>query len=123
MASSNYRKEDYIRYGEGSVMLREKWDSMLNIPFFPIVSVGWDNTPRYPELGKEAVIHYHNTPTSFATYLLKAKNFADEHPEQEKLIIINAWNEWVEGSYLEPDMLWGYEFLEAVKRVMEGEIK
>ena len=35
-------------------------------------------------------------------------------------MVINAWNEWVEGSYLEPDMKWGYGYLEAVKRVMSG---
>ena len=33
------------------------------------------------------------------------------------LITINAWNEWVEGSYLLPDMLYGFEYLEAVKDV------
>ena len=33
------------------------------------------------------------------------------------MITINAWNEWVEGSYLLPDMLYGFEYLEAVKDV------
>ncbi|MEI7424028.1 MAG: glycoside hydrolase family 99-like domain-containing protein [Prolixibacteraceae bacterium] len=120
MAGSTYRKEDYLRYNEGAILLRNKWDSILAVPFFPIVSVGWDNTPRYPKLGKESVIHFHNTPQSFAAYLQKAKEFADKHPEQFRLIIINAWNEWVEGSYLEPDMKWGYGYLEAVKNVMSG---
>jgi len=64
------------------------------------------------------VVHYHNTPQSFATLLAKAKNYADSHPEQPKLITINAWNEWVEGSYLLPDMLNGFGYLEAVKEVM-----
>jgi len=61
-----------------------------------------------------------NTPESFAAYLQKTKDYADNHPDQTKLIIINAWNEWVEGSYLEPDMLRGYAYLEAVKSVMSG---
>ena len=42
---------------------------------------------------------------------------ADEHPEQPKFVMINAWNEWVEGSYLLPDRYWGYGWLEAVKEV------
>ena len=42
--------------------------------------------------------------------------YADNHPGQSKLIIINTWNEWVEGSYLLPDMRWGYGYLEAVKK-------
>ena len=44
----------------------------------------------------------------------------DDRPEQPPLIIVNAWNEFVEGSYLEPDMKWGYGYLEAVKKVMSG---
>jgi len=112
--------EDYIKYGEGAITLRNKWDSILTVPFFPCISVGWDNTPRYPEKGKEYVIHINNTPESFATYLQKTRDYVINHPEQPKLIIINAWNEWVEGSYLEPDMRWGYGYLEAVEKIMSG---
>lgn len=111
--------EDYIAWGERAMSLRNKWDSTLTIPYFPCVSIGWDNTPRYPEKGMESVVHINNTPESFAAYLQKAKDYANKHPEQTKLIIINAWNEWVEGSYLEPDMLWGYSYLEAVKKVFD----
>jgi len=93
----------------------------LEVPFLPVVSVGWDNTPRYPEKGKQHVCHHHNTPESFGACLQKAKEYSDNRPEQPKIIIINAWNEWVEGSYLEPDMKWGYGYLEAVQKVMSGE--
>uniref|UniRef100_UPI0026079285 glycoside hydrolase family 99-like domain-containing protein n=1 Tax=uncultured Alistipes sp. TaxID=538949 RepID=UPI0026079285 len=48
-----------------------------------------------------------------------AKAYTDAHPEQPPLITINAWNEWVEGSYLLPDMLNGYGYLEAVRDVMQ----
>jgi hypothetical protein len=115
--------EDYLVYGERGVRLRNNWDALLDIPFFPVVSAGWDNTPRYPAMGKSAVVHFNNTPISFAAYLQKAREYTDSHPEQEKLIIINAWNEWVEGSYLEPDMLWGYGYLEAVRDVMNGKFE
>lgn len=113
-------EEDYIRWGEKYMTLQERWDSLLSVPYFPVVSVGWDNTPRYPEYGKERVVHYNVTPESFKAYLIRAKEYADTHPEQPKLIIINAWNEWVEGSYLEPDMLWGYGYLKAVQEIIKG---
>lgn len=112
--------EDYLVYGEESVQIRETMSSILNVPLFPCVSIGWDDTPRFPAKGMESVVHYHNTPRSFATLLSKAKQYADSHPEQPKLITINAWNEWVEGSYLLPDMLNGFGYLEAVKEAMEG---
>lgn len=115
------RVEDYIAYGTNSIKIREQWDQAMNVPFFPCVSVGWDDTPRFPAYGMKDVVHYHNTPESFATLLSKAKRYADSRPDQPKLITINAWNEWVEGSYLLPDMQHGYGYLEAVKDViLEG---
>jgi len=113
--------EDYLVYGANSVKIRTQMDSILNIPLFPCVSIGWDDTPRFPAKGKNDVVHYHNTPESFAALLSKAKKYVDSHPEQSKLITINAWNEWVEGSYLLPDMLNGYGYLESVKTVINGE--
>jgi hypothetical protein len=113
--------EDYVVYGANSMKIRAHMDSILNVPLFPCVSVGWDDTPRFPAKGKKDVVHYHNTPESFAALLSQAKKYADSHPEQPKLITINAWNEWVEGSYLLPDMLNGFGYLDAVKKVMSGE--
>jgi len=110
--------EDYIVYGSNSVRIREQMDSILDIPVFPCVSIGWDDTPRFPAKGIRDVVHYHNNPQSFAALLSKAKKYADSHPEQPPLITINAWNEWVEGSYLLPDMLYGFGYLEAVKEVI-----
>ena len=110
--------EDYLVYGANSVMIREQMDSILDVPVFPCVSIGWDDTPRFPAEGIKDVVHYHNTPQSFAALLSKAKKYADNHPGQPGLITINAWNEWVEGSYLLPDMLNGFSYLEAVKEVI-----
>lgn len=113
--------EDYLIYAANSVKIREQMDSILDVPLFPCVSIGWDDTPRFPAKGIHDVVHYHNTPSSFAALLYKAKRYADSHPEQPKLITINAWNEWVEGSYLLPDMLNGYGYLDAVKEVLSDE--
>jgi len=112
--------EDYVKWAEQGIALRKKWDSLMDVPYFPCVSIGWDNTPRYPELGMESVVHIGNTPESFAAYLQEAREYLKARPEMPKLIILNAWNEYVEGSYLEPDMKWGYAYLEAVKEVMSG---
>jgi len=112
--------EDYVVYGINSITIREEWNKVLNIPFFPCVSVGWDDTPRYPQSGKGRVVHYNRSPESFAALLSKAKQYTDQRPGQPKLIVINAWNEWIEDSYLLPDMKYGFGFLEAVKDVMSG---
>ena len=112
--------EDYIVYGKMSMKVWEHTDEVLSIPYFPNVGVGWDDTPRFPQHGMKHTIHYNKSPESFAAFLSKAKQFADHRPDQPRLITIFAWNEWIEGSYLLPDMKYGFSYLEAVKDVMDG---
>jgi hypothetical protein len=45
------------------------------------------------------------------------KAFLDAHPNGPKIFTINAWNEWTEGSYLEPDTVHGLAYLEALRAV------
>ncbi len=118
MAGDNFRKEDYIPYLANGIKLRSVWDSIMTIPVIPCVSVGWDTSPRYPDMSKEKIIHFNNTPESFGAGLIKAKQFVNARPDRPQLIIVNAWNEWVEGSYLEPDLRWGYGYLDKVKQVV-----
>jgi len=113
--------EDYIVWGEQAMKRRENWDEALDIPYFPNVSIGWDDTPRFPAKGEANVIHYNNSPESFAAYLQKAREYAEVHPDQPKLITLFSWNEWVEGGYLLPDIRWNYGYLEAVGKVMSGQ--
>lgn len=109
---------DYVVHCENAKLIRENLDRDLDVPVFPCVSIFWDDTPRFPHKGEEHVTRYNGTPENFAKALRLAKKYADEHPEQIPLISINAWNEWVEGSYLLPDEVNGFGYLEAVKSVM-----
>ena len=112
--------EDYLLYGKESIEVRKQMDEVFDIPVFPCVSIGWDDTPRFPAKGEKDVTHFHNTPQAFATFLAKAKEYMEEHTDQSRFMMINAWNEWVEGSYLLPDRLNGYGYLEAVRDVLDG---
>ena len=88
------------------------------IPYYPHVSIGWDNNPRFHDFTRG--IMKNNTPESFERALRAAKEFADE--TGVNLITVNSWNEWTETSYLEPDGLYGYGYLEAIKKVfVDGE--
>lgn len=109
---------DYVVHCENAKLIRENLDRDLDVPVFPCVSISWDDTPRFPHKGEEHVTRYNGTPENFAKALRLAKKYADEHPEQIPLISINAWNEWVEGSYLLPDEVNGFGYLEVVKSVM-----
>ena len=95
----------------------------LNIPFYPNISVGWDNNVRFNDFVPGVVVN--NTPESFRAACEKIKGFADASIEngvmKAPLITVNSWNEWTETSYLEPDDLYGYGYLEEIKNVfVEG---
>ena len=106
--------------------VKEEWariEREYTLPYFPHISCGWDNNPRFRTF-REGIVK-NNTPENLERGLRMAKAYADAHPEQPPLITINSWNEWTETSYLEPDDLYGYGYLEAIRRVFceEGEEK
>ena len=94
------------------------------VPFFPNVSMGWDSSPRAAQDQEFAHVCYPfmntiggNTPERFAGALEMAQERVRRLPGGPRVVTINCWNEWTEGSYLEPDLKTGYAYLEAVRRV------
>ena len=94
-------------------------------PYYPNVSMGWDASPRTNPDGPFVKANYPytpilvgNTPEKFGKYLREVANFAKETLD-EPMIVINAWNEWTEGSYIEPDTINGYGYLEEIKKLKE----
>lgn len=107
-------------YNEIVADAEKEWqwiENTYDFPYYPHVSIGWDNSPRTAE---SAVVK-NNTPENFEAALRKAKAYADRHPDQAPLITINSWNEWTETSYLMPDNINGYGYLDAVKHVFVDE--
>lgn len=95
----------------------EKVADMYDIPYFPHVSVGWDNNPRFNEFRSGIVKN--NTPQNFEKALIAAKEHADRMGLS--LITVNSWNEWTETSYLQPDNVYGYGYLNAIKSVFKNQ--
>jgi len=108
-------QEDYAGWAQKGIAKWAEYDSTFTLPYFPQVSIGWDNNPRFPVKVQHAVVN--TTPELFKKALLEAKNYLERHPNRHKLVTINAWNEWAEGSYLEPDNTFKYGYLEAVRKV------
>ncbi len=109
-------------YNKISTDVYKEWkeiDNNFKVPYYPHVSVGWDNNPRF-EMFRPGVVK-NNTPENFEKALKEARKFVDAHPGQAPLITINSWNEWTETSYLQPCTMYGYGYLEAIKRVFVDE--
>ncbi len=97
----------------------EIWETILTAPwtaeFLPGGFVDWDNTPR----NKHGVLHVGFTIDKFQDYLTRLISRAKQ--EGKPMVFLNAWNEWGEGAFLEPDNTYGLQKLEAVKQALSKE--
>lgn len=109
--------EKYFQYAEGPAQ-------SFGVPYYPNVTMGWDSSPRarqedpfenrgYPFMGTLSG----NTPEAFREALAKTRQFLQNRPAEQRILNLNCWNEWTEGSYLEPDTRNGLKYLEAIKAV------
>ncbi len=113
----NWCRDQYFRYWE-------KTEKEFQLSYFPNVSMGWDPSPRTvteDQYGNHGYPYTNtiseNTPENFKQALTMVRDkLLTSH---ERIMNINAWNEWTESSYLEPDTRHGYQYLEAVKEVFQ----
>jgi lipopolysaccharide biosynthesis protein len=96
--------------------------NMLNKPEPPYrryrcVMPSWDNTARRKTA---AAIYDGATPEKYQAWLeALIDQLPDTRPDDERIIFINAWNEWAEGCHLEPCEKWGRGYLEATRKALE----
>ena len=80
----------------------------------------WDNTPRRQH---QATVFDHASPGAYQAWL---ERILDQTHEQnfgeERIVFINAWNEWAEGNHLEPDKRYGHGFLEATRNALDASL-
>ena len=93
-----------------------KYQQLMNsrdVPIHEAVMSGWDNTPRK---GNSSVIFHGSHPVHFRAWLARSVEIEarrNSHP----MVVINAWNEWGEGSVIEPSATFGHGFLESVSDI------
>ena len=110
-----YRKHRIVRYEvlADDMLARE----LPGYPFFRCVTPGFDNSARRSE---GAAILVHGTPEIYENWLNQvARETCERYQGEERIVFINAWNEWAEGNHLEPDEKRGRAYLEATRRVVE----
>lgn len=101
---------DYVKTAEQNLL-----KTLPNYPFFRCVMPSWDNTARRQHNGS---IYLNSSPSHYEQWLDKAVDFTDKFAHgDERIVFINAWNEWAEGNHLEPDRKYGHQFLEATSRI------
>jgi lipopolysaccharide biosynthesis protein len=79
------------------------------------VMPGWDNTARRMH---QALVFAHASPEVYELWTRDVALQARRKPPGERLLFINAWNEWAEGAHLEPDRRFGHQYLAATQRAL-----
>ncbi len=83
---------------------------------FSCVTPSWDNSSRRSK--GDATILHNSSPEVYERWLEQVVNNTLSNKYDNKVIFINAWNEWAEGNHLEPCQKWGHAYLEATARVL-----
>jgi hypothetical protein len=119
-----FPRGSYARAAERNAAVWEEYRRTFSVPYHPNVSMGWDCSPRtiqsdvYEARGYPwTAVLEGNTPEAFKEALRLARAFLDRPDTKQKIVTLNAWNEWTEGSYLLPDTVHGAKYLEAVREV------
>ncbi len=105
----------FFDYGRNTLtsILRPTEDYTL----FRCVYMLWDNSPRRKNGGANILLNA--TPEHFRNFLINTSyNACQELDSEERFVFINAWNEWAEGTHLEPCKKYGYRFLEICREVL-----
>ena len=121
MNSTNETELTYRQYGELSLAqfdVTKREAAAIGATYYPHLACGWDTNARYPAGEKRNIVHGRN-PQDFEMFARRVRDWADANlpAEGPRLITVNSWNEWTEGSYLEPDDRFGYGYLDALRRV------
>ncbi len=113
----NVVRDQYFNYWSNATKTFEA-------PYIPNVTMGWDPSPRADQSQEFGNFGYpftntisNNTPENFRAALEATKERLLADPKSLKIMNINCWNEWTEGSYLEPDTVHGMAYLDAIKSV------
>ncbi len=84
----------------------------------PCVYPNWDNTPRS---GRRGLVLTGATPEKFESNVRQASGTLRSRRPEERLLWIKSWNEWAEGNHLEPDLVQGRGWLEALRNGLRNE--
>jgi hypothetical protein len=83
---------------------------------YPSIIPNWDHSPRS---GRGGHILHNSNPTAFKKHVKEVLETVKNKPEEQQVIFVRSWNEWAEGNYLEPDLKFGKQYLEALKAAIE----
>ena len=123
VSSYEAARREYFRY----------WSEVIkksDLPYLPNITMGWDSSPRTVQSDVFRPLNYPfmptfggNTPSRFGAAIEAGLRRVGKQRDPLRALSINAWNEWTEGSYLEPDTHYGLGYLEAIREARDRVLK
>ena len=101
---------DYKKVMEYFFAPEDVWENV-----YPTIFPQWDRTPR---AGNSEGVYVNATPKNFEIHIKQALKVIEKKDFDHRVLFLRSWNEWGEGNYVEPDLLYGHGFLEAIKNAV-----
>lgn len=130
--------QDYSLFSRAKNKLKEKVSELTNKPLLvyeykdvlpllldksclkdrniPVIFPNWDYTPRR---GAGGLILVNSTPELFKKHAKEAIQMVSAKPSKYRILVVKSWNEWGEGNYMEPDLLYGKGYINALKESLQ----
>ncbi|MBI4582719.1 MAG: glycoside hydrolase family 99-like domain-containing protein [Planctomycetes bacterium] len=102
---------------------KRQWEHLIErapIPLLVPICGGWDSRPWH---GDSALVRFDRNPGNFKRHLQSARRLLETAGPKSAIpdmVLAEAWNEWGEGSYLEPHREFGFGYLDAIREVFTG---
>lgn len=104
-------KLDYPKVVRHFFAPEDTWENV-----FPIIMPQWDRSAR---TGRTDGIYVNATPEHFREHIEQALEVIKQKQPDHRILILRSWNEWAEGNYVEPDLLHGHGFLQAIRDAIQ----
>ena len=104
-----------INYNNEIKFFANEKEDILN-SVYPAIYPNFDHSPRS---GKKGTIIVGSTPELWGEHIRKIISLVIEKPYQHRIVFLKSWNEWGEGNYIEPDLMWGDQYLRTIERVLK----
>lgn len=104
------------RYDDMVATVPDAWEKRRavsgTLKYYPVVDTGWDSRPWH---GANSTAFHGRTVEGFKALLQAARTYCERHGENT--VILGPLNEWGEGSYVEPNLEFGFGMYEGIREV------
>ncbi|RVU25538.1 lipopolysaccharide biosynthesis protein [Sandaracinomonas limnophila] len=110
------KKGQVVDYAKAAKFFSGKEDESEHV--YPSIFPNWDHSPRS---GRGGHILHNSTPAKFKKHVKEVLRLTKKKNPPHQVIFLRSWNEWAEGNYMEPDLRFGKQYLEALKEARSEE--